>query len=498
MLELGELPVAWASRIRYRETMKLGIDGALHLAGRRIQEGATATVVDKWTAEPLAKVVLADASLALEAADAARDAHARLGQIPSFERRALLARVARRLREGARSFAAILSREAGKPLALAHGEVMRAATVFELAAEEATRIGGEVIDAGGVAGGDAFTARMTRVARGPVLGITPFNFPLNLVAHKIAPAIAAGASIVVKPAPQAPLSAIVLGGLLRAEGAPEGLVQIVPCENEVATSLVQSEAFRVLSFTGSDRVGWKLRNLAEKKHVVLELGGNAAVIAHDVDDIAKVADRIVWGAFAYAGQVCIKVQRLIAHERIAAALFNAIAERVQALAPCSAEDPAGLMGPLIDEAAAERVDSWLADAEREGARARVRGRREGAILGPSFVELDGDGRGLAIIEEEVFGPVLTAQRYANFDEALALAESARFGLQAGLYTRDRLLVQRAFDELHVGGLVVGDVPTVRLDHTPYGGVRGSGLGREGVRFAVLEMTEPRLLLERVR
>jgi glyceraldehyde-3-phosphate dehydrogenase (NADP+) len=342
----------------------------------------------------------------------------------------------------------------------------------------------------------SYSGQWVPVPRGPLLAIAPFNFPLNLVAHKIAPALAAGCSVLLKPPPQAPLSSLALAEILREAGMPEDAVQVVPCENDVAERMVKDDRFATFSFTGSAKVGWYLKSIAGKKRVVLELGGNAAAIVHDDAKLAWAAERITAGAFAYAGQVCIKVQRAYVHRSIADAFVADLVQRARAIGPASPLDPKTVLGPMIDEENAKRVESWIAEAERAGARALVEPKRDGAKLGPCILEFDGDGVGTKVVDEEVFGPVLTVHRYDAWSDALRMADATRYGLQAGIFTDSHARIREAFARLHVGGLIVNDTPTFRVDSMPYGGVRDSGFGREGVRFAIEEMTERKLLVFR--
>jgi glyceraldehyde-3-phosphate dehydrogenase (NADP+) len=378
---------------------------------------------------------------------------------------------------------------------MARGEVARAVSTFDVAAEEATRIEGGVMSLDITQAGEGYTGVWRRVPRGPVLGISPFNFPLNLVAHKVAPALACGASIVLKPAPRTPLVAIELGAIVRDSGFPEHALQVLPCDVSVAETLVRSDGFATLSFTGSAAVGWHLKSIAGTKRVLLELGGNAAAIVHEDCDLDFAAARIVAAAFGYAGQVCIKVQRLYVHEPIADAFIERIASAAKALAP-RAPLEAGILSCLIDDKSAVRIASWVDEAKQRGADAVVSSERDRNRLGPIILAFGDSGAGLRVVDEEVFGPVLTVHRYAHFDDALAMADGTRYGLQAGLFTDSRTRVDQAFERLHVGGLVVGDTPSFRVDSMPYGGTRDSGIGREGVRFAIEEMTEHKLLVTR--
>jgi acyl-CoA reductase-like NAD-dependent aldehyde dehydrogenase len=471
-------------------------DGALYIASRRVDRGPTQTIRDPWTGLEVGQVVLADAARAEDATAAAVEAFARLRSLSSHDRKTVLARTARAIEARADTFAELIAREAGKPIAQARIEVARGITTFEMGAEEATRITGETMPLDVTASTRGYSGSWVRVPAGPVLAIAPFNFPLNLVAHKIAPAIACGCSVVLKPPPQDPLTALLLAECIR-ESAPAAdvdLVQVVPCDVAVAESLVRDDRYATLSFTGSAKVGWHLKSIAGKKRVVLELGGNAAVVLHEDAALDRAMDRVVGAAFGYAGQVCIKVQRLYVHAPVADTVTDGIVARSRALAPGSPLDPDTVCGPMIDEANARRVEAWVNEAVAAGARLLCGGKREGNRYWPTVLAVDGAGTGLEVVDEEVFGPVLTVHRYGTWDEALAMADATRYGLQAGVYTDSRARVSEAFRRMHVGGLVVNDVPTFRVDSMPYGGTRDSGLGREGVRFAIEDMTERKLLV----
>jgi len=475
----------------------LAPDGALHIASRRVDWGATASVREPWSGADLGRVVLADGARAEEAIAAAVRAFERLRALTSYERKALLARIAREIEARQAVFAELLSREAGKPIAQARVEVARGIATFDIAAEEATRILGEVVPLDVTATTRGYSGSWVRVPAGPVIAIAPFNFPLNLVAHKIAPALACGCSIVLKPAPQTPLTSLLLAECIRHAGAPDDAVQVLPCDVAVAEVLVRDARFATLSFTGSAAVGWHLKSIAGKKRVLLELGGNAAALVHDDAPLEAACTRVVSGAFGYAGQVCIKVQRLYLHRTIAAAFTDDLVARTRVLTPRPPLDPGAVCSSMIDEASARRVEAWVDEAARSGvARVLCGGKREGNRYWPTVLEIDGPGRGLKVVDEEVFGPVLTVHRYDTWDEALTMADGTRYGLQAGVFTDSRARVAEAFARLHVGALVVNDVPTFRVDSMPYGGTRDSGLGREGVRFAIEEMTERKLLVVR--
>ncbi len=411
--------------------------------------------------------------------------------LPAYERAACLRRIADGLDAQRPAFATLVAREAGKPIAQARLEVDRAIFVFRDGAEEATRIGGEVIPLDVLPAGRGRLGFTRRWPLSPVAGITPFNFPLLLVAHKVAPAIACGAALTLKPPPQDPLAALMLGDLVAASGYPAGGVNVVPCQLDVARRLVTDERVRMISFTGSARAGWAIRSEAGTKRVTLELGGNAGVIIEPDADLARAVEACAVGGYSYAGQSCISVQRILVHERVYADFLDAFAARVRQLRVGDPLDPATDVGPMIDEAAARRAESWIAEAVREGATIVMGGGRRGAVLEPTV--LTGTSPEQRVNCEEVFAPVTTVAAYRSFDDALELVNASPYGLQAGIFTRDVARLMRAWDQLDVGGVMGNEVPTWRMDRMPYGGAKASGLGREGVRYAIDEMTELRLL-----
>ena len=457
--------------------------------------GMRQTIHAPWDGAPLGDVELADAAKAERATLNAVKAFDAVRAMPSHARRDALRKIARAIESRSEELAKKLALEAGKPIVFGRAEVARAVSTFDIASEEATRMTGEIMPLDVTPAGDGYTGMWRRVPRGPVVAIAPFNFPLNLVAHKVAPALACGASIVLKPAPQTPLIALELEAIVRESGFPEHALQILPCDVPVAEKLVKDDRFATLSFTGSAAVGWHLKSIAGKKRVLLELGGNAAAIVHEDVDTDFAAKRITSAAFGYAGQVCIKVQRLYVHEPIATAFVDRIVAAARAQEPrAPLED--GILSCLIDEKSAVRISSWVDEGKQRGARTLATAERDGSKLGAIVLGFDGDGRGAKVVDEEVFGPVLTVHRYAKFEDALAMADATRYGLQAGLFTDSVARVELAFERMHVGGLVVGDAPSFRVDSMPYGGTRDSGLGREGVRFAIEEMTEHKLLVVR--
>ena len=443
----------------------------------------------------LAWIVPGDAEdLELAIAGAAR-AQRTLAALPRSRRASILEATSGLLSAERAGLARLMAADAGKPVTLAAGEVDRAVTVFRLAAEEARRFGVTAAPADADPRGDGMTARVERFPIGVVAAISPFNFPLNLVAHKVAPAIAAGNAVVLKPPPQAPLTAFRLADLLTRAGLPPGALQVLHLPVPLAERLATHPAIGMLSFTGSAKVGWHLKSVVGRQRVLLELGGNAAALVHeDAADLPGLAERIAWGAFAYAGQVCIKVQRLLVHAPIARRLTRLVVEAAGRLRTGDPRRPETVVGPMIDAEEIARVRAWIAEAEAGGARVLLRGRRRGAVLTPTV--LGEVSRRMKVWSEEIFGPVLTVTPYRSFAEAIRLANDSQYGLQAGVYTRDAGRIRRAFERLEVGGVVANDLPILRLDHLPYGGVKASGFGREGVAEAMIAMSEQKLLLAR--
>jgi acyl-CoA reductase-like NAD-dependent aldehyde dehydrogenase len=428
---------------------------------------------------------------ALAAADAARG---RVGEKSTGERRAVLFGIAERLKKRQEELVEAIVHEAGKPKKAAQVEVSRAIETFTLAASALAYFGGRTlpVDLGPTSIG--YECETRRFPAGVVVGIVPFNFPLNLGAHKVAPALAVGAPIIVKPPPQAPSAQLLLAEIALEAGADPAGLQVLPCSNTNAERLATDPRVRVLSFTGSAKVGWHLKSRARGK-VVLELGGNAAVIVCEDANLDAAAERCALGGFNYAGQVCIKVQRVIAQARVHDAFLEALVARARAL---GVGDPARddtVVGPVIDDGAAGRISEWVEEAIAAGARRVLGGSRQGRMVAPAIlVDVPPDAK---ISREEVFGPVLVVSRYDEFDSAIAAVNDSAYGLQAGVFTRDLSRVRRAFHHLEVGAVIVNDYPTFRSDNYPYGGVKSSGLGREGVRYAMEDFTEERVLVTRV-
>jgi acyl-CoA reductase-like NAD-dependent aldehyde dehydrogenase len=464
--------------------------------GRWQQEGDIVEIRSPYDGTMVARVAQGRKEHAEAAIAAAVKAFGTTRRLPAFERQRVLRQIAAFMIERKEEFARTLAQEAGKPIKAARTEIERSIFTFTVAAEESTRIHGEYLPLDW----QEFTAGRWGIVRrfpiGPIAGITPFNFPLNLVAHKVAPAIAAGCPIVLKPAPQTPLCSLLLAECVQQAGWPDGGLSVLPLSNEDAGLLVTDERIKLISFTGSVPVGWDIKRRAGKKKVVLELGGNAAVLVHSDADVAYAAERCVVGGFAYAGQTCISVQRILVEQSVYGKFTDLLIEAVKQLKTGDPMDESTDVGPLIRESDAIRTTAWIDEAVRAGARLLCGGRRTHNIVEPTI--LTGTKPDMKVNCQEIFGPVVTVEPYQNFDQALRQVNSSIYGMQAGVFTRDAKLLFQAYEELEVGGVIAGDVPSFRIDHMPYGGVKDSGLGREGLRYAIEEMTEPKLLVMNLR
>lgn len=453
---------------------------------------STSPVVDPFTGKLVAQVTQATESDIEQAVASTSSAAAPMGQLPAHARYDILQQIATRLSRRRDDFATTISTEAGKPITDARREVARAIQTFTVAAEEARRIPGEVVPLDWTPGFDTHLGLLRRFPIGPILGITPFNFPLNLVAHKVAPALAAGNPILIKPAPQTPLTALLLGEVALEAGVPPGGLNIVPCDNLLAERMVVDSRFKLLSFTGSASVGWMLKAKCGKKKVTLELGGNAAVVIEPDADIELAAQRCAAGGFGYAGQTCISVQRIFVHHSVADLFTTKLLMHVARLKTGDPADETTSMGPLIDEAAAQRVEGWIGEAVADGARVLLGGKRTRSLVEATV--LSNVNPQMKVSCREVFGPVVTVASYRQLSEAVALLNQSDYGLQAGIFTQDINKIFYAFRHVEVGAVLANEIPTFRADHMPYGGVKDSGLGREGVRAAIEDMTEPRMLI----
>ena len=465
----------------------------LYLANVAVETTSWLDVTDKYSNKVVSRVAQADAQTLDKAIAAAVGAEKSMAALKPFEKQKILLHCVKRFKERSDELAQILVIEGGKPLGSAKAEVLRLISTFQLAADAVTQLDQGVVMPLAVTEAAASYRGMTqRVPVGAVSLISPFNFPLNLTAHKIAPAIVAGCPFVLKPASLTPISAIIIAEVLAETDLPKGAFSVVPCHRDAADSMVIDDRFKLLSFTGSDQVGWDMKARCGRKKVVLELGGNAAVMLEDDTNVDAALDRLIAGGYSQAGQVCISVQRILAHEKIYDELKEKFVARVKKL---KAADPAladTVVGPMIKEKEAVRLKGWIDDAVEQGASLLAGGELNGVMLDATVLENvspDAD-----VYKNEAFGPVVILEKYRNFEEGIALINNSRFGLQAGVYTQNLNKMFKAWDELHVGGVIINDVPTFRVDNMPYGGVKDSGLGREGIRAAVLDMTEERVLV----
>jgi acyl-CoA reductase-like NAD-dependent aldehyde dehydrogenase len=428
------------------------------------------------------------AEAAIAASVRAFDVTRKLG---GYERQRVLRSISSGIEKHRDELARIMALEAGKPLKASRVEVDRAIFTFAVAAEEAVRVGGEYLPLDWQASTAGRWGIVRRFPLGPIAAITPFNFPINLVAHKLAPAIAAGCTIILKPAPQTPFTALRLAQIIEEAGWPTGALNVLPLSNDDAALIVRDDRIKLLSFTGSTAVGWQLKAQSGKKRVVLELGGNAGVIVCADANLDFAAERCAAGGFTYAGQTCISVQRILVEDSVYDKFVAALVPRVQKLKVGDVLDETTDVGPLINEAAARRVAEWIEEAVRGGAQLLCGGQRTGSTVTPAV--LANTKPDMRVNCMEIFGPVVTVEKFNEYGDALASINRSDFGLQAGVFTCDFVRITRAFEALEVGGLMIGEVPSFRIDHMPYGGVKDSGLGREGLRYAIEEMTEPRLL-----
>ncbi len=462
------------------------------LAGKQVTGERTLEVTHPYDGRRVAVVALATPRQVDEAIAAAHAVRHEFASLPAYRRADALAHISRRLAERADELARLITAENGKPLKWARGEVARAVSTFRFAGEEARRFDGTMQRLDTDAAGTGRLAIVRRFPKGPVLGISPFNFPLNLVAHKVAPAIAVGAPIIVKPAPATPLSALILAELLAETDLPAGVISVLPVPNDQAGQLVTDPRLPVVSFTGSGPVGWSIKESVPRKHVTLELGGNAAVVVCADADLDIAAARIALFSNYQGGQSCIAVQRVFVDASIHDETVARIVGAVDSLITGDPNDERTDVGPLVDEAAAQRVEQWVNEAVASGARVLTGGIRDGATYAPTvLVDAPLDSK---VCAREVFGPVLTIARFDGLDDAFAQVNASEFGLQAGVFTRDIRVAFRAHSELEVGGVVIGDVPSYRADQMPYGGVKESGVGREGLRSAMADYTDERVMV----
>lgn len=451
-------------------------------------------VTNKYTGEVATRVAVADADTIDKAIAAAEQAQPAMTAMAPYERQAVLEYCVKRFTERADELANALCIEAGKPIKDAKGEVSRLIDTFKIAAEESVRINGEVVNLEISARAKGYQGMTKKVPIGPCSFISPFNFPLNLAAHKVAPAIAAGCTFVLKPASRTPIGALIIGEILAETDLPKGAFSILPCSRDGADLFTTDDRLKLLSFTGSPDVGWALKAKAGKKPVVLELGGNAACIVDEDADIDDAIERAIVGAYYQSGQSCISVQRLLVHRSIYDNFKTRYVQKVSALVSGDPFNEDTFIGPMISESEASRLHGWIEEAKEQGATVLCGGTRDGAMLEATVME--NVPKECDASAEEAFGPLSILEPFDDYDDALEEVNNSRYGLQAGIFTRDIYKAHKAWDVLDVGGVVIGDVPSWRVDNMPYGGVKDSGLGREGIRYAIEDMTETRLMVIR--
>lgn len=468
-----------------------------YLANEAVFANQDLAVTDKYSGQVATHVALAD-SKAIDQAIAAADAcQHEFAAMPAYKRQEILQHCVTRFQQRFEEMAQALCVEAGKPIKDARGEVTRLIDTFKIAAEESVRIGGEVMELEVTPRAHGYTGMYKRVPIGPCSFISPFNFPLNLAAHKVAPALAVGCPFVLKPASRTPIGALIIGEVLAETDLPKGAFSILPCSRDGADLFTTDDRFKLLSFTGSPDVGWDLKARAGKKPVILELGGNAScIVDEDTHNLDEAIERIVFGAYYQSGQSCISVQRINVHESLYDEFKQKFAARVATLVMGDPKNEDTFIGPMISQSEADRLKGWVDEAVAKGATCLAGGKLDGMMLEATLLEnVPADS---SINIEEAFGPVATLSKFSDFNQALEEVNSSKFGLQAGIFTRDIYKIQKAWNTLEVGGVVIGDVPSWRVDNMPYGGVKDSGLGREGIKFAIEDMTELRLLVIRDR
>ena len=463
------------------------------LIGREWKRSAQTTpVVNPFTGEAFAEVCLADSDEINQAINLAEKAFIKTRVLPAYKRSQICAEVARSISNRSEEFATTIAKESGKPLIYARTEVARSVSTFEIASQEALRLDGEMLtlDITESARGKAGLTR--RFPIGPIAGISPFNFPLNLVAHKVAPALACGNPIIIKPASSTPLTALLLGEVVKNTECIEGSLSVIPCTSTNATPLIEDPRLKMITFTGSPNVGWGIKQRAGRKKVVLELGGNAGVIIEPDAEIEIAAKKIAFGAFVYSGQVCISIQRVYVHNSKYNEFLKNLITETKKFKSGDPLDEKVTMGPMIDRENAERIESWVNEAVSAGAKILLGGKRDNTYYPPTILtEVNSK---LPVACSEAFGPILIINSYTDFNEAIKAVNDTDFGLQAGIFTNQMNKALGAFNELDVGGVVINDIPTFRVDNMPYGGIKNSGFGREGIKYSLQEMTEIKLLV----
>ena len=465
-----------------------------YIANQPVFANSDLEVSDKYCSHIFARVAWADSVAIDQAISAAVSAEEPMRALPSYQRQAILYHCVKRFEERAEELALALCVEAGKPIRDSRGEVTRLIDTFRIAAEESVRISGEVMTLDITPRAKDYTGMWKRVPIGACSFISPFNFPLNLVAHKVAAAIAAGCPFVLKPASMTPIGAILIGEILAETDLPQGAFSILPCRRGGADMFTTDERLKLLSFTGSPAVGWDLKSRAGRKKVILELGGNAACIVDSDTDLDDAVARVVFGAFYQSGQSCISVQRIIVHEQVYSDFSKKLVAATKQLKLGDPRDESTFIGPMISEGEADRLETWIGAAVAAGGKILCGGHRRGSMMEPTL--LSDVPKDQILCTHEAFGPVAILSKFSDFGSALNEVNDSRYGLQAGIFTRDIYKAHKAWNTLQIGGVVIGDVPSWRVDNMPYGGVKESGIGREGVRWAMEDMSELRLMVLR--
>lgn len=465
---------------------KFFVNGEWRTSTRKIK------VTNPFNDEVVGEVYLASPQDLEDAVISAQNAFEKTRELPSYKRAEILEFISNEIARRRDEFALMITKEMGKPILFSRAEVDRAIFTFKIASEEAKRINGEIIPLDLASHSEKRIGLIKRFPIGVILAITPFNFPLNLVAHKVAPAIASGNAIILKPSSQAPIVSVMLTEIIEKSGYPSGAFNLVPCKSDEIEFLVRDERIKMVTFTGSSDIGWKLKNIAGKKRITLELGGNAAAVVEPDANLNFAAKRIALGSFGQAGQSCIAVQRIYAHKDIYSEFEKRLIEETKNLKVGNPFEPDTIVGPLVDEDAAIKTESWVNEAVQNGAKILIGGKRNRTFYDPTIlIDVKPD---MKVSCQEIFAPVVTLEKYNSFEEAIEMVNNSRYGLQAGIFTNNLKKIFYAFEKVEVGGVVINDYPTYRIDHMPYGGVKDSGFGREGLRYAIEEMTELKLMV----
>ena len=471
------------------------IEYKIYIGGKFATTQTVLEVINPYSKKVFAKTYLAGADELEKAISGAESVKEEMRNLPSYRRYEILRQISDTINEKREDLASVLARESGKPIRYALGEVDRASQTFLIAAEESKRLPGGYISIDWTSKGEGKEGWIKYFPVGMVAGISPFNFPLNLAVHKIAPAIASGNTIILKPARSTPLSVLELAKIIDKTSLPKGALSILPMDRKAGNQLVTDERFKLLSFTGSPAVGWKMKQDAGKKKVLLELGGNAGVIISESANLDLAVEKCLVGSFAYSGQVCIHVQRIYVHDCVFEEFKSKFIRKVKKLKTGDPLDKATEISVMIDEENAERVDDWVKEAVGNGAEILCGGTRKESFFEPTV--LTSTRHEMKVCSFEIFGPVITLEKFSSFTEAIYAVNNSKYGLQAGVFTNALNEMDMAFNEIEAGGVIINDVPTFRVDHMPYGGVKNSGLGREGVKYAIFEMMEPRLLVKEI-